>query len=174
MAESAAKRHATSDQLLGRLAELGISAETQTHAPVMTVIESRRLRGDIQGAHAKNLFLKDKKQALWLVVTEECQVVDLKRLRTFIGSAALSFGSAELLENVLGVTPGAVTPFAIINDTLGKVTVVLDLALVSNTKVNFHPLINTRTTTVDSAGLLAFLKAQNHDPLIVDFSVTVA
>lgn len=174
MAESATKRHATSDQLLARLAELGIIAETQTHAPVMTVEESKRLRGDIQGAHAKNLFLKDKKQALWLVVAEESQVIDLKRLRTLIGSAALSFGSAELLEHVLGVTPGAVTPFAVINDTLGKVTVALDLTLVSDTKVNFHPLINTRTTTVDSTGLLAFLKAQDHDPVIVDFSVSVA
>ena len=174
MAESAEIQHATPDQLLARLAELDISAETQTHAPVMTVDESRRLRGEIQGAHAKNLFLKDKKQALWLVVAEESQVVDLKRLRPLIGSAALSFGSAELLQDVLGVTPGAVTPFAVINDILGKVTVVLDLALVSAPKVNFHPLINSRTTTVDSAGLLAFLQAQDHDPLIIDFSIPVA
>jgi len=174
MPDSPAHSPATSDQLLARLAELGIVAETQTHAPVMTVIESKRLRGDIQGAHAKNLFLKDKKQALWLVVAEESQAVDLKHLRTLIGSAALSFGSAELLGDVLGVSPGAVTPFAVINDTLGQVTVVLDQTLANDTKVNFHPLINTRTTTLDSAGLLAFLKAQDHDPLIVDFSCPVA
>lgn len=164
----------TSDELLDRLAAMDIRATTHTHAPVMTVDESRRMRGDIQGAHAKNLFLKDKKQNLWLVVADERQAVDLKDLKKRIGSAGLSFGRAELLFEVLGVTPGSVTPFAVINDSLGKVTVVLDRALADASRVNFHPLINTRTTTLDGAGLLAFLQAENHDPIIVDFSPSAA
>lgn len=170
MFENASNRPATSDELLDRLAALGIVATTHTHAPVMSVEESRQLRGDIVGAHAKNLFLKDKKKKLWLLVAEESQAVDLKRLRTLIGSAGLSFGRAEVLFDVLGVTPGSVTPFAVINDPLGHVTVVLDQTLATEAQVNFHPLINTRTTTLKGSGLLAFLKAHNHEPMIVDFT----
>lgn len=133
MSESAPNRPATSDELLDRLATLSITATTHTHAPVMTVEESRQLRGDIEGAHAKNLFLKDKKKKLWLLVAEESQAVDLKHLRTLIGSAVLSFGRAEVLFDVLGVTPGSVTPFAVINDPLGFVTVVFDQTLATGT-----------------------------------------
>ena len=174
MSESTPIQPVTSDELLERLKALGIAATTFEHPPVMTVEESQMMRGDIEGAHAKNLFLKDKKQNLWLVVAVESHAVDLKALRSLIGSAGLSFGRAELLFDVLGVTPGSVTPFAVINDTTCKVTVVLDKDLVGGNKVNFHPLINTRTTTLDGAGLLAFLKAQNHDPIIVDFKDSTA
>ena len=164
----------SSDELLERLSALGIIATTHTHPAVMTVEESKRMRGDIEGAHAKNLFLKDKKKNLWLVVAVESHAVDLKDLKKRIGSAGLSFGRAEVLFEVLGVTPGSVTPFAVVNDTAGKVTVVLDRALAEASQVNVHPLINTRTTTLDGAGLLAFLQAENHDPVIVDFSPSEA
>ena len=171
MPDSPSNRPTTPTQLLARLAELDIPAKTQSHAPVMTVDESKRLRGEIEGAHCKNLFLKDKKQRLWLVVADEGRAINLKHLRRLIGSASLSFGRAELLADVLGVKPGSVTPFAVINDTRNQVTLVLDKALVQGGKVSFHPLTNTQTTTLDSAGLLAFLKAHEHEPLIIDFDV---
>ncbi|MFC1674125.1 prolyl-tRNA synthetase associated domain-containing protein, partial [Pseudomonadota bacterium] len=144
----------TSEQLLARLQELGIPATTQNHAAVMTVEESQRLRGTIDGAHAKNLFLKDKKKRLWLVVAEESHPIDLKSLRHTIGSANLSFGRAQLLEHVLAVQPGSVTPFAVINDAEALVTVVLDQSLADADQVSFHPLTNTQSTTVSGADLL--------------------
>ncbi|ESR23911.1 prolyl-tRNA synthetase associated domain-containing protein [Lutibaculum baratangense] len=157
---------ATPDDLFARLDELGIEVETRQHAPLFTVEESQALRGEIPGGHTKNLFLKDKKDRLWLVVAPEDAAVDLKRLPDAIGSARLSFGKAELMEEVLGVVPGSVTPFAIINDTGGRVSVVLSDELLGHEVLNFHPLVNTMTTTIGRDDLVAFLKAENHAPLV--------
>lgn len=161
---------ATPENLLERLSLLGVRHTTFAHAPVMTVEESRRLRGDIAGLHAKNLFLKDKKGGLWLVVAGEDTPVDLKALRKRLGLASLSFAGAETLYEILGVEPGSVTPFAVINDAAAQVRVVLDQALAQGAAVNFHPLVNSRTTTVSGAGLLAFLRATGHEPLVMDFA----
>ena len=150
------------------LARLGIAATTVDHEPVFTVDESQELRGQIPGAHTKNLFLKDKKGALFLVVAPEDAVIDLKHLHHAIGaSGRLSFGKAEVLMEALGVTPGSVTAFAAMNDAEGRVTVVIDERLAAAPAVNGHPLTNTATTTVSSAGLIAFLKDTGHEPLIV-------
>jgi len=156
-------------QLLNLLSGIGIKANTQTHTPVMTVAESQALRGSIPGLHSKNLFLKDKKGQLWLVVAQEDRTIDLKHLRKMIGAGTLSFGKADILLEVLGVTPGSVTPFAAINDQEGRVRVVLDKALADGEHVSFHPLINTQTTTISGSDLLHFLHHIEHAPLVLDF-----
>jgi len=159
------------ETLLSFLAELGLSTVTAEHPPLFTVEESRALRGTIAGGHSKNLFLKDKKRRLFLVVAQEEAALDLKRLHEKIGaSGRLSFGSAELLEEALGVKPGSVTPFAAINDRAGRVTVVLDTDLLAEGTVNFHPLENTATTTIAAADLLAFLRATGHEPMVLPLS----
>ena len=155
------------ENLLDYLSSLSIEAETVDHPPLHTVENSRVLRGDIPG-HTKNLFVKDKKGRLFLLVVGEEAVVDLKRVHEKIGAhGRVSFGSAELLEEVWGVRPGAVTPFGAINDEAGQVRVVLDEAMMRHERLNFHPLVNTRTTGLASADLMKFLRATGHEPLIV-------
>ncbi|MCR4282539.1 MAG: prolyl-tRNA synthetase associated domain-containing protein [Bauldia sp.] len=162
---------ATRDNLMAKLAELGIATTTVEHPPLFTVEQSQALRGAIPGAHTKNLFLKDKKDALFLLTAREDAVLDLKHIHHAIGaSGRVSFGRPELLLEVLGVPAGAVTPFGAINDTAGRVTVVLDTALLEGTPINCHPLVNTSTTTIATADLLAFLRATGHEPLIVAVS----
>ena len=159
---------ASSADLLAYFDRLGIASETVDHPPLFTVEDSQNLRGDIPGGHCKNLFVKDKKSRLFLLVLEEETVVDLKRVHEKIGAQGrVSFGSAELLEEVWGVKPGAVTPFGAINDSAGRVTVVLDAEMMRHDRVNFHPLVNTRTTGVQSTDLVKFLRATGHEPLIV-------
>ncbi|MBF0250619.1 MAG: prolyl-tRNA synthetase associated domain-containing protein [Alphaproteobacteria bacterium] len=158
------------EDLLDILKSLDVAATTFDHEPVMTVEESRRLRGLIPGLHAKNLFLKDKKGQLWLVTAEEDRVVDLKRLRRQLDAATLSFAKADVLWDALGVRPGSVTPFAVVNDADGRVRVALDRALAEAGRASFHPLDNARTTTVSGADLLRFLEAHGHAPVIVTFS----
>ena len=158
----------TPEDLLAFLAQLGIATTTVEHPPLHTVEDSRALRGDVGGAHAKNLFVKDKKGRLFLLVLAESAVVDLKRVHEKIGGQGrVSFGSADLLEEVWGVRPGAVTPFGAVNDHEGRVTVVLDADLMRRERLNFHPLVNTRTTGLASADLVAFLRAAGHEPIIV-------
>jgi Ala-tRNA(Pro) deacylase len=158
---------ASPEDLLAFLDSLGVAHETVDHPPLHTVEESQTLRGQIPGGHSKNLFVKDKKSRLFLLTLGEETVVDLKRVHEKIGAnGRVSFGSAELLEEVWGVRPGAVTPFGAINDKPGRVTVVLDSGLMAQTRVNFHPLVNTRTTGVSSEGLIKFLRATGHEPLV--------
>jgi Ala-tRNA(Pro) deacylase len=159
---------ATPADLMAALARLGIAVSTVEHAAVFTVADARALRGAIRGAHTKNLFLVDKKGALFLVTAEEEAEIDLKHLHNLIGaSGRLSFGKPELLMAVLGVPPGAVTPFAAINDADRRVTIVLDTALAAAATINAHPLVNTATTTIAVPDLLAFLRATGHDPRIL-------
>lgn len=158
------------EHLLGRLDELDIDATTTEHPPLFTVEDSKRLRGTIPGAHTKNLFLKDKKGQLWLVVALEDAEIDMKGLHRTIGSARLSFGKPELLLEVLGVPPGSVTPFALVNDTEQRVNVVLDAAMMEQPVLNYHPLTNEATTTLSRDGLLAFIRACGHEPRIVAVS----
>ena len=158
---------ASPDDLIAYLAALGIATETVEHPPLFTVEDSRALRGEIPGGHTKNLFVKDKKGRLFLLVLGEETVVDLKRVHEKIGAQGrVSFGSAELLEEVWGVRPGAVTPFGAINDKDGRVSVVLDEAMMRHERLNFHPLVNTRTTGLASADLVKFLRATGHEPLV--------
>ena len=148
----------------------GVEHHTTDHAAVFRVGEGEGIKDDIPGAHTKNLFLKDAKGRLWLISAQDDTQIDLKRLHTVIGSARLSFGSAELMEEVLGVTPGSVTAFALINDVEHRATFVLDRRLAEAERVNFHPMTNSATTGVSQAGFAKFLQALGITPLIVDFA----
>ena len=142
-----------------------------SHPPLFTVEQSQSLRGAIPGGHTKNLFLKDKKDALFLVTVLEDATIELKSLHRRLGAAGrFSFGSAGLMLETLGVTPGAVTPFGVINDIARRVTVVLDAALMEHAIINAHPLVNTMTTSIACDGLLKFLAATGHPPRIVALS----
>lgn len=158
---------ATPEDLFARLDALGIATTTHAHAPLHTVEESRRLRGALPGGHCKNLYLRDKKKRNWLLVTLEDRDVDLKAVSTVIGAGRLSFGSADRLMEFLGVTPGSVTPFALINDPEQRVNVVLDDAMLRFDPLNYHPLVNTATTAIAPGDLLAFIRAGGHEPRIV-------
>ena len=158
----------TEDDLYERLRALGVAWTTHRHPPLRTVEESRRLRGDLPGGHCKNLFLKDKKDKLWLVVTLEAAPVDLKTLDKRIGAARLSFGRPELLMEVLGVAPGAVTPFALINDAALRVNPVFDAVMMREPLLNYHPLHNEATTAIAASDLLAFVKSCGHRPQVLD------
>ena len=164
----------TRQQLFDRLTALGITTTTVEHDAVFTVAESDALHRQIPGGHTKNLFLKDAKDKLWLVVAESHTPVDLKALHKQLGAARFSFGKPELLLEVLGVTPGSVTALAVINDTTGRVSVVVDAALMRYDIINCHPLENTATTSVSRDGLLAFLRATGHEPRIVAIGETAA
>ena len=159
---------ATSDALFARLDALGIAFTTHHHAAVFTVEEARELRGDIPGGRSKNLFLRDKKGAMSLFSAPADSQVDLKRLAELVGARGrLSFGSDERLMKYLGVLPGAVSPFAVINDHQRRVSVVLEQALLHHEPLNFHPLDNTMTTSIATDDFLRFLEAEGHPPLIV-------
>ena len=157
----------TPDELFAALTGLGIAYTTVSHPPLFTVEQSQALRGQIAGGHTKNLFLRDKKQQLFLVVTEEEAEIDLKGLHRVLGATGrFSFGSADLMMEVLGVTPGSVTSFGVINDHDHRVTVVLDAALMEHAVINSHPLINTMTTSLGRDDLVRFLESTGHPPRI--------
>ena len=158
---------ARSAELFAFLDRLGITHSTVKHPPLFTVEQSRALRGQIPGGHTKNLFLKDKKGALFLVVALEDAAIELKSLHRRLGaSGRFSFGAPNLLQEVLGVPPGAVTPFAALNDKAGRVTVVLDAPMLEYATLNYHPLDNTMTTSIAREDLLKFLDATKHRPRI--------
>ncbi len=158
---------ATPDELFAYLDSLGIAHKSVSHPPLFTVEELQALRGKIPGAHTKNLFLRDKKGVPFLVVALEDAAIELRSLHRLLGaSGRFSFGSAELMRELLGVEPGSVTPFAVINDNDRRVTVVLDAGLMAHEVLNFHPLRNTGTTTISRQGLLTFLDATGHKPRI--------
>lgn len=149
------------------LGDLGITWSTIEHAPVFRVEDSAGIYERLAGCHTKNLFLKDKKGGLWLAVVRAHLTVDLPALAKALGAPRFSFGSAELLQSTLGITPGSVTPFALMNDTAHTVTVVLDKAMLDEAPLNFHPLRNDRTTAIAPADLIRFVEATGHEPLVV-------
>ena len=156
-------------QLFARLEQLGIAARTVEHPPVFTVEEAKALRGDLPGHHVKNLFLRNKKEEMWLVVALEDRAIDLRRLGEVLGAGRLSFGSAERLKRHLGVEPGSVTPLALINDEARTVRLALDRGLGDGGPVNVHPLVNTMTTAMAAQDLLRFFAATGHEPRWLDF-----
>jgi len=153
--------------LYARFRELGIAWKTYEHTAVFTVEEAAALYAQQPGGHTKNLFLKDKKDGLWLVVARDDLAVDLNALSKQLGAPRFSFGSAELLIATLGIAPGSVTPFALMNDTKRAVTPVLDEGMLAIEPLNFHPLRNDRTTAVSAADLLKFVRAVSSEPMIV-------
>ena len=157
----------TPEELFAALDVLGIKHATVKHPPLFTVEQSQALRGQIPGGHTKNLFLRDKKYELYLVAALEDAEIDLKGLHRQLGaSGRFSFGASDLLREVWGVEPGAVTPFGAINDTQIRVTVVLDAAMMEHETLNFHPLVNTMTTSIARGDLVKFLESTGHRPRI--------
>jgi Ala-tRNA(Pro) deacylase len=162
---------ATPAELFAYLDRLGIGHSTVSHPPLFTVEQSRGLRGQIPGGHTKNLFLKDKRDAFYLVVALEHAEIELKSLHRLLGAyGRFSFGSAEALRQLLGVEPGSVTPFAVMNDSAGRVPVMLDVTMLDHEILNYHPLVNTMTTSISRTGLMKFLKASGHEPRIEQVS----
>ena len=158
----------TPDDLFCLLASLDIPVSTVRHPPLYTVADSQALRGEIAGGHTKNLFLKDRKDAYYLLTVEEDAVVDLKQIHHQIGaSGRVSFGKPEALMELLGVAPGAVTAFGVINDTEGKVKLFLDETLMRHEVVNAHPLTNEATTSIRADDLVRFARAVGHEPQIL-------
>lgn len=161
---------ATRTDLFTLLDRLGIETRTHEHQAVFTVAESLEIEQAMPGGHTKNLFLKDKKDRVFLVVALNNAEIDLKNLHRVIGSDRLSFGKAELLEELLGVKPGSVTPFALINDRVGRVAVLLDEPMMGEELLNYHPLENTATTAIRRDDLLKFIEATGHQPSILRLS----
>lgn len=164
---------ATPAELFAHLERLGIHTTTVNHPPVFTVEEAKRHRGALDGTHIKNLFLRNKKKRMWLVVALEDRAIDLKALGQRIGGGHVSFGSADRLMRYLGVLPGSVTPFGLINDRERVVEVVLDHSIFDRDPIHCHPLSNDMTTAIAGRDLLAFLASCGHEPRIVDLSPTV-
>ncbi|MEZ5926262.1 MAG: prolyl-tRNA synthetase associated domain-containing protein [Hyphomicrobiaceae bacterium] len=161
---------ATRHELFSVLEKLGIETRTHEHQAVFTVAESLEIERAMPGGHTKNLFLKDKKDRIFLVVALHDAAIDLKSLHRVIGADRLSFGKPELLEELLGVKPGSVTPFALINDTTGRVTVILDAPMMQQELLNYHPLENTATTAIRRDDLIRFIRATGHEPRVLQVS----
>jgi Ala-tRNA(Pro) deacylase len=159
----------TPEALLAALSDLGITHTTQSHAPVATVEEAKRTRGALDGWHTKNLFVKDKRGQFWLITARADIAVDLTWLAKTVGGKRFTFGSAEKLVELLGVTPGSVTPLALYNDRVARqVRFVLDAPLLDGQAIHMHPLTNTMTTALDTDGFRRFLDATGHEPVILD------
>ena len=160
----------TLEELFARFDELGIAHRTYSHPPVFTVAEAAALRGNLPGAHCKSLFLKDKKGGFWLAVMLEERRIDLKKLAARLTAPRFSFGGADDLYRLLGVRPGSVTPFALLNDVRHLVTPVLDADMLEYDPLNYHPLVNDRTTAISAPDLLRLIEVSVHVPRIVDLA----
>ena len=158
------------DALMARLTELGIDFQLHHHKAVFTVAEAETVEHDIPGTHCRNLFLRDKKKNNFLVVLRNETEVDIKKLQPLIGADKISFGSADRLFEYLGVRPGSVCPYAIINDKNNEVKIVLEKGMMEAERVNYHPLINTMTIGTTPANLQRFIESTGHTPYIVDLS----
>jgi len=158
---------ASENDLHQRFQSLNIETVNYRHAAVFSVEEAKILRGELPGGHCKNLFLKDKKGALWLMVMLEDTALDMKQLQGKLSAARLSFAKPELMREVLGVEPGSVTPFSVINASAAAVQVVLDQAMMERNPLNYHPLTNTATTAISPDDLLTFLRDCGHTPIIM-------
>ncbi len=159
---------ATPESLFQKLSELEIHHETVHHAPLFTVEEARAARIELTGGFTKNLFLRNKKGRMWLLVCDEKRRLNLKEVARDLESRRLSFGSPDRLMKYLGVSPGAVTPFAAINDRQGRVRLVVDRLLLEFPELNFHPLDNAMTTRIATRDLLRFLEHEAHAPQFID------
>jgi Ala-tRNA(Pro) deacylase len=161
---------ATREQLFQRLESLGIQTRTVEHSPVFTVEEAKKAHAGLPGGHCKNLFCKDEKGVLWLIVALEDAVINLKAAPQKIGSKRLTFGKPDLLMEILGVEPGSVTPFGLINDSAARTNVILDEAMMRQAPLNYHPLRNDATTAIAPDDLIKFILSCGHDPRIIAVS----
>jgi len=161
---------ATREELFAYLDELGIAHKTTEHKPVFTVEESAEIKANMPGAHTKNLFLNDKAGNFFLICAESHAQIKVNKLHPHLDCKRLSFGKAEYLMEQLGVPPGSVCLFAILNDKVANVQLIIDKTLADADIVNFHPLLNDATTAISSQDMIKFAKATGHDPVIMDFA----
>jgi len=161
---------ASRQELFDYLDKLDISHTTYEHAPIFTVEEGTDIKAKMPGGHTKNLFLKDKAGRFFLICALGKTSIRINRLHPILGCKRLSFGKPEPLLEYLGVTPGSVTLFSVLNDSDANVTLIIDTALMNHDIVNFHPLLNDATTAISSADMIAFAKATGHDPILLDFA----
>lgn len=161
---------ASPERLFAYLDTLAIGHTTVEHEATFTVEEGRELKASLPGGHTKNLFMKDKDGVIVLISAHAESKLKLNQLHKLIGTRRLSFASGELMEEVLGVVPGSVTGFALMNDTEGRVRFIMDAALEAYDVINFHPLVNTATTRITLADFERFVGATGHDLTVVDFS----
>jgi Ala-tRNA(Pro) deacylase len=152
------------DDLIRILNDNGFEYFVEEHAPLFTVEDSKSLRGQIEGAHSKNLFLKDAKANFFLISIEESASIDLKKTMQQIQSKKLSFAKPEYLQDILGIEPGSVSPFALLNDTKKQVEFYLDRSFLDSETVNFHPLINTATVNISPQNLIELIE-KYHNPV---------
>ena len=155
--------------LLTMLSKHNIKYDVCEHPPLNTVLESKKLRGKIEGVHTKNLFLKNKKNNFFLFSCQESTIVDLKQLKKVLGIGNISFARDLYLKDMLGVNPGSVTPFGLINDQNNEIKFFLDKKILYHKKVNFHPLVNTSTVSLDTKDFLLFMKKNNKLVNILNF-----
>ena len=160
----------TRQELFDYLDELNISHKTYDHSPIFTVEEGADIKAQMPGGHTKNLFLKDKAGRFFLICALGETPIRINKLHPVLGCKRLSFGKPEPLLDLLGMTPGSVTLFSVLNDTDKQVTLIVDAALLNHDIVNFHPLLNDATTAISSADMIAFAKATGHNPIILDFA----
>jgi Ala-tRNA(Pro) deacylase len=158
---------ATPDELFALFDQLGIEHSTVSHPPFFTVEEGRPWHDLIPGLHCKNLFIRDRNGGIWLVVLPADKRADLGRLERMLGAPRFSFAKPDVLQEVLQLTPGSVTPFGLINDTKRRVNVVLDQEMLQSEWVNFHPLHNAASTTLRSADLVRFVQALGYEPVVI-------
>lgn len=158
------------DELIEKLKQLGIGFKLHEHRAVFSVGEADDVDAQIPGAHTRNLFVRDKKENMFLVTLLAHTKIDLTKLAELIGAGRLSFGSPDRLMKYLGVSPGSVTPFSIMNDRENKVSLILDAEMMTHDIVNYHPLINTMTIGLSPADLLKFLETTGHQPQIIDLT----
>lgn len=158
------------DALYEFLSKQGIAYKTHHHAPIFTVEDGAHIKANMPGGHSKNLFLKDKAGQLFLICALGGTLIRLNALHKVIGSKRLSFGSEALLFETLGVKPGSVSLFTLLNDKDQRVQLIIDAALMAHDIVNFHPLLNDATTAISSADMVRFAKASGHEPRVIDFS----
>lgn len=155
--------------LFSYLDALAITHTSVEHSATFTVEEGRHLKAAMPGGHTKNLFMKDKDGAIVLISAWADSTLKLNQLHKLIGTRRLSFASAELMQDVLGITPGSVTAFALMNDTGGQVRFIMDEALMEFETLNFHPLTNTATTAISQPDFRRFITATGHDLTQVNF-----
>lgn len=158
------------ETLLGMLDSLGIQYRLYHHPAIFTVAEGEAIERDMPGVHCRNLFLCDKRKAMTLLCVANATKIDLKKLPPLLGSDRLSFGSPQRLWTHLGVRPGSVCPYSIINDTAHVVDIVLDAYMMQGDLVNFHPLVNTMSIGVAPADLVRFIRETGHEPRIIDLT----
>lgn len=156
------------NDLLELLKELDISYKSYSHSPIRNVEDAKIYAKDIGGAHCKNLFIKDTDRNLYLVITLDRKRINLKKLARQVGSKRLSFVSPELMDKFLGIEPGCVTPFALINDKDSDVMVIFDKDILKDGEMSFHPLVNTETITICQEDLFKFLDYYGQKRIMIE------